>query len=196
VFRGLRASLSPGGWAFLLAEWPVIEGDRAIEERIAEALGATPSNLGMLHLRVEDSSIDEHCAKYASIEHPFADAGYERAAMSRREHFEKMRIRALAPMVSVVRRADDQPGWISLVEVGRTSMSRVRVDTMVAARDLVARGREAVRGARLRVPEGIAVPPDDVVSVVHASGSASALPEEALGKVEEALLAGLLEIAG
>lgn len=124
--------------AFLLAEWPVVEGDAPVDERIAEALGP-PGNLGMLHLRLPDSSIDEHCARYATIEHPLADADYERAAMRRREHFEQMRIRALVPMVSVLRRNDGQPG-------------------------------------------------------VHATGRATALSDEDLAKVEEALLAGQLEV--
>jgi SAM-dependent methyltransferase len=193
VLRGLRAHLSPGASGFLLAEWPLVEGDAPVDERISEALGS-PRNLGMLHLRLPDGSIDEHCARYATIEHPHGDADYERAAMRRREHFERMRIRALVPMVSVVRLDDARPGWVSVVEVGGSPMSRARVDGMMAARDMVARGRDAVRAARLRVPEGVAVPRDAVVSVVHASGCASTLPDEALEKVEEALLAGQLEI--
>jgi hypothetical protein len=116
--------------------------------------------------------------------------------MRRREHFERMRIRALRPMVSVVRRDEGQPGWISVVEVSGTAMSRARVDAMVAARDLVARGRDALRAARLRLAEGAAVPTDDVVSSVHASGSAATVAEDALAKVEEALLAGQLVIVG
>jgi SAM-dependent methyltransferase len=193
ILRGLRATLAPGGAAFLLAEWPVVEGDAPVDERISEALGP-PGNLGMLHLRLPDGSIDEHCARYATIEHPLADADYERAAMRRREHFEQMRIRALVPMVTVVRRNDAQPGWISVVEVGGSPMSRARVDAMLAARDLVARGPEAVRAARLRVPEGVAVPVDGVVSAVHATGRATALSDEDLAKVEEALLGGQLEV--
>ena len=193
LFRGLRASLSPGGSAFLLAEWPVIEGDTPVDERIAEALGA-PTNLGMLHLRLPDASIDAHCARYATIEHPLGGVDYEVAVMRRREHFEKMRIRALQPMVSVVCRNEGQPGWISVVETNGTAMSRARVDAMVAARGLVARGPDAVRAARLRIPEGIAVPSDGVVSAVHAAGNAAAVADESLAKVEEALLAGQLEI--
>ena len=146
------ASLSPRGAAFLLAEWPTIEGDAPLDVRFAEALGA-PSNLGMLHVRLPDASIDEHCARYATIQHPLGDASYERAVLRRREHFEKMRIRALQPTVTVVRRDDDLPGWISVVEVDGTAMSRARVDAMVAARDLIARGRGALRAARLRVPK-------------------------------------------
>ena len=193
IVRGLRASLAPGGHACLLAEWPVIEGDPPVDERIAEALGA-PANLGMLHLRSADTGIDEHCARYATIEHPLGDADYERAAMRRREHFEQMRIRALLPMVSVIRRHDGQPGWLSVVDVGSMPMSRARVDAMIAARDLVARGPGAVQAARLRVPEGVAAPPDDVLAAVRAAGGATTLSDEVLAKVEEALLAGQLEI--
>jgi SAM-dependent methyltransferase len=193
VVGALRGSLGPRGTAFLLAEWPVVEGDEPLEERIAGALGG-PANLGMLHVRNPDASIDEHCARYASVEHPLGDASYERAVMRLRDHFEKMRIRALQPTISVIRRDDGQPGWISVVEANGSPMSRARVDTMIAVRDLVARGREAVRAARLRVPEGAAPPADPVLSIVHAMGSAATLAEESLDKVEEALLGGQLEI--
>jgi SAM-dependent methyltransferase len=193
LLSGLRASLSPRGAAFLLAEWPAIEGDAPIDVRIAEALGA-PANLGMLHVRLPDASIDEHCARYATVQHPLGDASYERALIRRRDHFEKMRIRALQPTVTVVRRDDDLPGWISVVEVDGTAMSRARVDAMIAARDLIARGRDALRAARLRVPEGVAVPPGGALSTVGASGSASTLTEEELANVEEALLAGQLQV--
>ena len=194
LLGGLRAAMSPGGSAFLLVEWPVVEGDPPVDERIAEALGS-PATLATLHLRVPDASIDEHCARYATIEHPMGDAEYERAVMRRRQHFEQMGIRALQPMVSVVRRNEDQPAWMSTVEVGGGAMSRARIDAMFAARDLVARGPDAVRAARLRVPQGVSVPEDDVVSAVSATGSAATVPDEALARVEEALLAGQLEIS-
>ncbi len=195
VVSALRGSLGPRGTAFLLAEWPVIDGDPPVDERIAGALGA-PANLGMLHVRNPDTSVDEHCARYASVEHPLGDAGYERALMRQRDHFEKMHIRALQPTISVIRRDDDQPGWISVVEANGTPMSRARVDAMIAVRDLVARGRDAVRAARLRVPEGVAPPADPVLAIVHSSGSAATLAEDALDEVEEALLGGQLEIVG
>jgi len=193
LLRGLRPSLSPGGSAFLLVEWPVVVGDAPVDERIAEALGA-PGDLAMLHLRLPDASVDAHCARYATIEHPLGDADYERAAIRRREHFDRMHIRALQPMVSVVRRHEGHPSWLSVVDVGGTAMSRALVDAMFAARDLVARGPESVRAARLRVPEGVAVPSHDVVSVVHASGSATTLSDEELEKVVTALLGGQLEV--
>jgi hypothetical protein len=148
----------------------------------------------MLHVRSPSSDVDEHCARYATIEHPHGDAAYERAAMRRREHFEKMRIRELVPMVSVIRRDEDQPAWISVVEVKRDVMSRARVEAMVAARDLLTRGRDALRAARLRLGEDVTAPKDSVIAQVHASGGAAGLPEEALDAVEEALLGGLLEV--
>jgi SAM-dependent methyltransferase len=193
VLRGLRGSLSPRGTAFLLAEWPIVDGEGPIDEKIAEALGP-PANVGMLHLRLADASVDEHCARYGTIEHPLGDGSYEAAVMRRRDHFEKMRIRALQPMVSIVRQDEDKPGWISVVDVSGTTMSRARVDAMVAVRDLVTRGHDAVRAARLRVPEGVTVPADGVLREVHASGSAAALADDALADVERALLAGRLEI--
>jgi SAM-dependent methyltransferase len=193
LLRGLRRAVAPQGTAFLLAEWPRIDGDAAVDERLAEALGP-PANLGMLHLRLPDSSIDEHCARYGTVEHPLGDASYEQAVMRRRDHFERMRIRALQPMVTVIRRDDDQPGWISVAQVNGTGMSRTRVDAMVAVRDLLARGPQAVRAARLRVPEGLPVPTEGVLAAVHAAGTAARVSDDGLAKVEEALLAEQLAI--
>jgi SAM-dependent methyltransferase len=151
--------LSPGGLAILFVEWPIVEGDPPLESRVRAAVGEA-ADRSVLLMQWEDASVDEHCAAYATIGHPFRDDACERAAIRRREHFERTKIRSLRPTFTVVRR--DPPGrwlgWTSTVP-GRAFAgarpSRAQLDGLFAARDLVARGHGAIEDARLRLPEGV-----------------------------------------
>ena len=206
ILRELAPHVAPGGIAFLMAEWPVVEGDAPLDERIREALGAR--GFSTLFLQSGGGDIDEHCARYASIAHARLDDEYERASMRRRDHFERMRIRALQPMVAVVRRDGPELAWTSIVETRGSPMSRARVDAMFGARDLVARGPAALLPARLRAPEKIALPDSEILAAVVACDSVDAAiarlcaatgrhaaetAPEVLACVVEALLAGQLE---
>jgi hypothetical protein len=96
------------------------------------------------------------------------------------------------------------------VDTRNSPMSRARVEAMFAARDLVARGPDALLATRLRKPEKVPLPPSETLAAVNASptvGAAVALlcettgrhpaetTPEVLAAVVEALLAGQLEIA-
>jgi SAM-dependent methyltransferase len=143
VLRGMVEHLAPGGTGFLLAEWPVIEGDAPLDERIATAVGHT-RGVSVLELRAEDADVDGHCARYAGMVHPSLDEAYEEEAMRRRDHYERMGIRALRRTVTVVRRGDAAPAWHSVLHLGSgagAAMSRARIDAMLAAHDYVASGR-------------------------------------------------------
>jgi SAM-dependent methyltransferase len=107
MVEGIVARLAPGGTAFVMAEWPVVDGDPPLDTRIASALGSR--EVSSLFLQSRGADIDEHCARYALVRHSEPDGGYEEAAMRRREHFERMRIRALQPMLTVVRRGPQRP---------------------------------------------------------------------------------------
>ena len=104
--RGDEISMRAAAWAARVAVtcaarrsfWPngpPIEGDAPLDVRFAEALGA-PSNLGMLHVRLPDASIDEHCARYATIAAPARRRELRARGPPPSRHFEKMRIRAAA----------------------------------------------------------------------------------------------------
>jgi methylase of polypeptide subunit release factors len=208
VIEGIVARLAPGGSAFVMAEWPVVDGDPPLDTRIAGALGSR--EVSSLFLQSGGGDIDEHCARYALVRHPELD-GYEEAALRSREHFERMRIRALQPMLTVVRRVAGRAAWSSVVDVGQGPLSRARIDAMFAVRDLVAGPDEALLSAKLRVPEKAGFPADEVLGVVNVcsdirdaiAGIAETdgrapgeVQAEVLDRVKQALLAGHLEVAG
>ncbi|HEY8090515.1 MAG TPA: class I SAM-dependent methyltransferase [Polyangiaceae bacterium] len=209
MVEGIVARLAPGGTAFVMAEWPVVDGDPPLDTRIASALGSR--EVSSLFLQSRGADIDEHCARYALVRHSEPDGGYEEAAMRRREHFERMRIRALQPMLTVVRRGPERAAWSSVVDVGQGPLSRARIDAMFAARDLVSGTDEALLAARLRVPEKASFPADEVLAVVNVcsdvreavariAGSddrrSSEVETEVLDRVKKALLASHVEVAG
>jgi SAM-dependent methyltransferase len=204
MLGGLRDHLAPGGLAFFMVEWPVVEADPPIDERVVAAL-ASPE-LTLLLLQSPRGNLEEHCARYASIAHPSLGEDYERAAMRRRDHFERMNIRALQPSVAVVRRGAASLAWGSVVDVGNTPMSRPKVEAMLAARDLLGRGEDAVLAARLRVPDKAPALTDPILRAVVEAASvavaiealtrapASVKTEEVLERVTQALLSGQLEV--
>ncbi len=154
ILSGLSGRLRPGGRAVLLVEWPDV-GEEGIESRIRRALGAP--DLSVMVLVGTEIDLDEHCAWYALGEHPGDLAAYERKASLRREHLERMGIRALRLAFNVIWRGPVAPGWTSSVEARPLTKVRVtsaRIGRLLAARDLVAGGREALLRASLGVPEG------------------------------------------
>jgi hypothetical protein len=155
----LGPHLAPGGMAILMVEWPVIDGDRPLEERVGAALKGSP-DVSTLVLQWIDTDVDEHCAGYATVGHPWQDEAYEQAAIRRRDYFDRAGIRALRPTFTVVRRGPPLPAWTATVQ-GRhpreVRVSRAPIDAMIAARDLVAQGRGALKTARLRVPVGVSL---------------------------------------
>ena len=209
VLEGIAARLAPGGSAFVMAEWPVVDGDPPLDARIAGALGSR--EVSSLLLQSRGSDIDEHCARYALVRHPDLDDGYEEAALRRREHFERLRIGTLLPVLTVVRRGAERAAWSSVVDVGQAPLSRARIDAMFAARDLVSGPDEALLSAKLRVPEKGGFPADEVLGVVNVCSdvrdaiagivetdgrATSEVQAEVLDRVKQALLAGHLEVAG
>jgi SAM-dependent methyltransferase len=159
LLPGLGALLTPGGMALLLVEWPIVDGDAPLEQRVRAAVGRD-GDRSVLLLQWVGTDIDEHCTRYATIGHPWQDEAYERDAMRWREHFERTKIRQLRPTFTVVRR--DPPGaalgWTSTIEglsPAESPTSREQLDNVIAARDLVARGRSALRQATLRLAPGV-----------------------------------------
>jgi methylase of polypeptide subunit release factors len=154
--------LTANGRAVLLVEWPMVDGDPPIDQRVRAALGGT-NDLSLLVVQWADIEVDDHCARYTLIGHLWQDEAYERDAIRRREHFERARIRALRPTFTLVRRgAVGTVGWTSTMD-GRfpadTSPRPGHLDGLFEARDLVARGRDALKAARLRISPGVSFGP-------------------------------------
>ncbi|HEY8041681.1 MAG TPA: class I SAM-dependent methyltransferase [Polyangiaceae bacterium] len=158
----LGPHLSPGGTAVLLVEWPIVEGDAPLEQRVRAALGGSSGDLSVMVVQWTDVDVDDHCARYPMIGHVWQDEAFERDAIRRREHFEKTRIRALRPTFTVVRRTSPGAGWTATV-LGRWPGSgagvRGQLERLIAARDLVAQGDDALRAASLRAGEGVVFSP-------------------------------------
>jgi methylase of polypeptide subunit release factors len=177
VLRGVRTHLSPGGVAVVLVDWPVMGGDPPVEERVREALGDAPDT-SVLVVQACVTNLDDHCLSYALFDGSALREDYERRAMLRRDHFERMKIRSLRIAYNVVRRAaDGAAGWTSTLSARESTtfdVHRDRIDAAIAARDLCSRGTRALLGARLRVMEGVAVEPDE------SGGGKATFPERAL----------------
>jgi SAM-dependent methyltransferase len=153
----LPAYLAPGGTAVFLVEWPIIEGDPPIDQRVRAALGSA-GDTSLLVLRWADADVDDHCARYPMIGHVWQDEAFERDAMRRREHFDRVKIRALRPTFTVVRRNRARAGWTSTVDgtwPGHGTAVRGQLDRLIGAQDLVAEGPAALLAAALVVPEGV-----------------------------------------
>lgn len=204
ILGGLSARLAANATAFVIAEWPIVEGERALDERIVTTLGSP--DLSVLLLEANAGDLDAHCARYASLT---LDGEYERVAMRRRDHLERLRIHALQPALVVARRVAAELAWASTVHNGSTPVSRARVEAMFAARDLLSRGRESLLAARVRVRGEANVPKSELLTTVDASDSVGAaiashatatgrsvadVAAEILAQVTEALLAGHLEV--
>jgi SAM-dependent methyltransferase len=178
LLRELGDHLAPGGMAILYVEWPIVEGDPSLETRVREAVGPLADRSVFL-VEWEDANVEEHCAAYATIGHPLRDDECELAAIRRREHFERTKIRSLRPTFTVVRRdpGGTPLGWTASVPgraAAKTWLSRAQLDGRIEARDLLARGRSAIQDARLRVPEGVSlVERGEQVEVSFAAGGLS-----------------------
>ncbi len=157
VLRELPPFLAPGGQAVVGVEWPIAQGDPPLERRIRQAVGDS-KDLSVLVVQSTDTDLDLHCMSYTRFEHPALDEAYERATIARREHFERQHIESLRYAYTVVLRSrEGAGGWTSTVQCPSFEvfeLHRERIDAAIEARALLAKGRPAFFGARLRVNEG------------------------------------------
>jgi SAM-dependent methyltransferase len=158
MLRELRPHLAPGGTAVMLMEWPILEGDLPLPDRLGHALEAGDASL-LVVLAESPDVRDDHCKHYATLLEPSMGEAWEREAIRRRDHFERLDLRELRSSLTVVRRSwDGVAGWISVVPSRRFASARItrqRLDAMIAARDLDATGTQALRVARLRVADSV-----------------------------------------
>ena len=158
LLREVPAHLARNGRAVILAEWPELDGE-TVEQHLRTALPAP--DIKVLILQCPGSSLNDYCAIYAAADHPNLGAEYERDTLMRREHLEAMGIRGLRVAINILQHAPDRPtGWTAAVDIqgaGQIILTSERIDKMIAARDLAARGEQAMLAAKLRVPEGTAL---------------------------------------
>ena len=155
VLQDAPGLLAPGGVCVFFIEWPEVEG-----ESLAERLrAAQPSgDFDLLVLRAPPTSIDAHAAGYAYAQHAKIDDEYARAAVARRENFERLHIGAIRTTLTVLRRVPPgRSGWTATIDIRPFDAlvpSRLRIDRLLAARDLLENKDDALlRAATLRFPK-------------------------------------------
>jgi hypothetical protein len=76
----------------------------------------------------------------------------------RREHLETLDVQGLRLTLNVLQRSSETPtGWTATAKIpgaGQIIFTSERIDRIIDARDLVARGPHAMLAVRLRVPDG------------------------------------------
>jgi precorrin-6B methylase 2 len=160
LIEQLAQSLTPGGRAVIMADWPTIEADDApIETRVRRALGK--GDFKLLVVETPNADIDEQCAYDALTTHPHLDDAYARAAMARRDHLAKMRVSAIVQSIVVIVRGS--PSWTATVHarpLGASRPSKERIDKVFAARDLLQEPPTSLLRAKLRLVKGTLFVPD------------------------------------
>lgn len=155
LLREIPAYLAKNGRAVVLAEWPELAGESA-EQHLRAALPAP--DIKVLILQCPGSSLNDYCAIYAAADHPNLGSEFERDTFLRRDHLEAMGIRGLRVAINILQQAAEPPtGWTAAVDIqgaGQIILTSERIDMMIVARDLAARGRRAMLAAKLRAPEG------------------------------------------
>ena len=151
VLAGAPEHLAPGGRAVVLGDWPVIDGD-PLDARVRGAVGQGP--VDVMVLQSPAKNLDEYCALHAAVEHRQLGAAFASAAIAHREHLDALALRGLTLACVVV-----APGaeWTSLVPIRHVHdvpVTAEAVERLLAARVLAFGPREALAGARLRVPAG------------------------------------------
>jgi methylase of polypeptide subunit release factors len=156
LLAGIDAHLEPraGAAATLVLDWPIVAGE-AVSDRVRRALG--DAALDALLLETPGKSLDEYCTFHAAAEHPTLGEAFEAAAIAQRERLARLAVTDLRTTLTVVAPAAGRRPYTDVVRVRHFAdapPSPSQVDRMLRARDLAARGDDALLDARLRVPPG------------------------------------------
>jgi hypothetical protein len=138
----------------LLADWPLVDGD-PLDQRVRSALRGAAADA--IILQSPSKNLDEYCALHAAVELPELGAGFSRAAIAQRDHFEKLGLRGVALALVAIEPAAGGEGFVSLVAVrhgGDAPITPEAVDRIIEAHRLAHRGGDAIDRARLRLPHG------------------------------------------
>ncbi len=148
------AHLAPGGRAILGVDWPEGAGD-PLEARLRRAVGDDGPSL--IVLASPTVSPDEHATSYAAGLHPALGPAFDDEVAVRLAHFVDQGLTGVRPTIVVIEPARAGEAFTELVPIEARSRGEIgsgRIDRLLAARALLARGDDAIGAARLRVPEG------------------------------------------
>jgi SAM-dependent methyltransferase len=146
--------LGPTGRAVFLTQWPDEEG---LELRIRATLNCEELNLLLVRCPAIDA--DDLSMLHALNEHFELGADFERMAILRRDHLERLGIRGVCTSFTVIERIiGGTHGWTAVIEMpsaSTISLSSLRIDKALRKQNLLADGTEAIESATLRIPAGV-----------------------------------------
>jgi SAM-dependent methyltransferase len=146
--------LREGGRAVILVDWPEVEGE-TVQQRVVAALGAQADGARVLLLGAERTNVDEHCTAYAFGLRREPSPDFAPLAMAWRDHFDRLGVLALRLTLNVIERG--RPAWISSVDIRPLHEGQLGahgIDRIIASRNLLAAGRDAILASTVRVAPG------------------------------------------
>ena len=177
LLREASRHLAPGGRAVVLVEWPLEEGQR-VETRVREAV--PQDDVSVLVVQAPAMDLDDHCMLYAA---PSDYAEFARVVVAWRAHYERTHVKELRLAVTILSKVEAPFGWTSTAESPRFAgvpAKSARIDLMIAARDLTARGPDALLNARVRIVPGVTFTLDRAVKEGSEALMLVRFPEDAL----------------
>jgi len=187
LLRELPPFLAPGGRAVVLVDWPIVDAE-PLEKRVRTAVG--DDALSVLLLRSVTSDLDEWCSGYAAIEQRSLGEAFEKRALERREHFDRVGITTLRMTFNVIVRTGASKGWTRTVDIlplSRAEANGTHIDALVATTNLMQQGDDNVLAARLRLPNG--------TEIIERGGKTRVVFRELLSPVEVSRGAAMLAAA-
>lgn len=178
----LPGHLSAQGRGIVIAELAEIAG----APLVARVRSALPPGTNLLLLESEGPDADAFCIGDTAFSHTDFGPEYEQKVLVQRDHLEQLGIERLRTCLAILELSSGGPdGWTGTLETRDLSDALVDaalVDALVAAHDVVHRGREALLAQKLRLREGTAFAAEqgDRVRVVFLAGGP--LPEVQLDR--------------
>ncbi len=184
--------LTPNGRAYVLCDWPIVEGATPAA-RMRQALG---SRGALALLLAPNKDLDEVAVHYAAAAGPTLDASFRGAVIALRDHYEQAGVRALATGLAVLGATSAWTETVSIRHVHDAPLHRAAVEGWL---DVLALAHDEARLARTRLalPAGSTVLEAPVVEgdagLIIRFSAGSLAPPVVLTGAEAADLRALLD---
>ncbi len=145
--------LSTNGLALVLTDLPVF--DESPIEYLRRTVGPGADALLLICPAMD---MDEYCVRYSSVECAMQIEEYDKRVTGRREHLEKIGLKSLHPALIVVQKRCSGTEWRDSVIAPISSWQRISggsIRTMLAVRDLLAEGLDALLASPLNFAPGL-----------------------------------------
>jgi SAM-dependent methyltransferase len=166
---GIAAHLGPQGRGLVVMELPVIAGDAPIADRVRAVV---PESANLLLLDAAGPDPDALAVGEAAHEHPDLGPAFARSAVIRREHLDRLGVEGIRIAVAAIAPAASAPGWTRALTIDDVDLGADAFARLLAAAELLARGRDALLAAKVRPAQGISFAiGKDAVEVIFPPGS-------------------------